>query len=225
MSNFYYTLLTALPPLPRFDRAERVPINRERLFERLKMLEPEDAIIVERASAFLAYRRQPAARTDREMVAAYHRLMEVVHQPDLSAMFEFNINVRTIVAALRRRHQGLPLPAAGEPWGVGPYVRHLEQNWDAPDFKLAAVFPWIPQARALLEDGEALALRRLLFGLTWDYVDRLAQDKSFQFEAVIAYLYKWDLVNRWLAHNVEEAQLRFEELLLEVTHEHARIFS
>jgi hypothetical protein len=225
MGHYYYTLLTALPPLPRFDRAERLPINRERLWERLKMLEPEDAEIVNRAVAFLSYRYHPAARTDQEMVAAYHQLMEVVKQPGIRAMFEFTINLRTIMAALRLRHQGLPLPAAGGSWGVSPYVRHLERNWEAPDFKLAAVFPWIPQARAHLAAGEALPLRRLLFGLIWDYCDRAAQDKYFQFEAVIAYLHKWDLVNRWLAHNVEEAQIRFEELVLEVTHEHARIFS
>ena len=225
MGKFYYTLLASLPPLPRFDRAERLPINRERLYERLKMLKPADAVIVERAAAFLAYRYQPAARTDQEMVSAYYRLMEVVEQPDVRALFEFSINVRTIMAALRCRHQGLPLSAAGRLWGVGPYVPHLERNWEAPDFKLASVFPWIPQARAYLADGDALALRRLLFGLIWDYYDRAAQDKHFRFEAVIAYLHKWDLVNRWLAHNVEEAQVRFEELVLEVTHEHARIFS
>ena len=39
----YYMLLSSLPALQRFDRAERLPISRERLMNRMNMLLPEDA--------------------------------------------------------------------------------------------------------------------------------------------------------------------------------------
>ncbi len=44
MSDRYVTLMASLPPHPRelFD-ARRLPISHERLAERLRMLEPEDA--------------------------------------------------------------------------------------------------------------------------------------------------------------------------------------
>jgi hypothetical protein len=144
----YYTLIASLPRLPRFDRAERLPINRERFRERLEMLEPEDAELVERAAAFIRWQRQPVARTDQEMIAYYERLAELIQEPVLACMFEFLINQRTIMAALRRRHRGLPAPASVEQWGVGRWVRHIERNWDDPDLKLVALYPWIPQARA-----------------------------------------------------------------------------
>ena len=43
-STTYYTLIGSLPALPRrFEQAERVPISRLKLDERLKMLTPQDA--------------------------------------------------------------------------------------------------------------------------------------------------------------------------------------
>jgi hypothetical protein len=196
----YYTLIASLPRLPRFDRAERLPINRERLRERLKMLEPEDAELVERAATFIRWQRQPVARTDQEMVAYYDQVAELFEESILACMFEFLINQRTIMAALRRRHRGLPAPASGEVWGGGRWVRHIEINWEDPDFKLGALYPWIPQARAHLEAGEALA------------------------EALLAYLFKWDILEQWLSYDKEEAKTRFEELVSEVTGEQGQLF-
>lgn len=220
----YYTLIASLPRLPRFDRAERLPINRERFRERLEMLEPEDAELVERAAAFIRWQRQPVARTDQEMIAYYGRVAELIEQPILACMFEFLINQRTIMAALRRRHRGLPAPASGEQWGGGRWVRHIELNWDDSDFKLGALYPWIPQARAHLEAGEALALDRLLMNLAWDTMDRIAEGNEFGLEALLAYLFKWDILEQWLSYDKEEAKTRFEELVSEVTGEQGQLF-
>ena len=215
----YYTLLASLPPLPRFDRAERLPITRERMQQRLGMLTPEDAALFEHAAEFLAWQRQTATRTDEEMIASFKRMEEHISHPALQSFFEFPIDQRTIMAALRRRHQGFPAPSPGEPWGVGRYVRHIENNWDDPYFKLSAVYSWIPQAQAHLEAGETLALERLLKNVLWDHVDRSVEPYDFGFQAVLAYVIKWDIFQQWLSYNVEDAKKRFEELVAEVTDE------
>jgi hypothetical protein len=220
----YYTLIASLPRLRRFDRAERLPINRERLTERLEMLEPEDAELVERAAAFIRWQRQPVARTDQEMVTYYERVAELIQEPILACMLEFLINQRTIIAALRRRHLGIPAPASGELWGVGRWVRHIERNWEDSDFRLGALYPWIPQARAHLEAGEALALDRLLMNAVWERMDRMAEGDAFGFEALLAYLFKWDILDQWLSYDKEEAKTRFEELVGEVTGDQAQPF-
>lgn len=67
MSRGYYTIIASLPHLPRFDKAERLPISRERLIQRLKMLEPEDFKLAENVAEFIAWRRQPVGRTDTEV--------------------------------------------------------------------------------------------------------------------------------------------------------------
>jgi hypothetical protein len=188
------------------------------------MLEPEDAEVVERAEAFFEWQRQSVTRTDSEMVADYERLAALIEHPALKAMFEFGTNVRTIMAALRRRHRGLPAPTVGEPWGVGPLVRNIVRNWDDPNFKLAGFYPWLPQAREHIEAGEALALEGLLMGLSWDRADRFGQESEFGFQRVLAYRVKWDIVHRWLSHDSEAAKERFEELVVEVTDEKEKVF-
>ena len=215
----YYTLLASLPHLPRFDRAERLPITRERLRYRYGMLAPEDAELFEHAAEFLAWQRQTATKTDEEMIAAFRKMEEKITHPSLRSLFEFPIDQRNIMAALRRRHRGLPAPSSGEPWGVGQYVRHIENNWDAPHFKLSAVYPWIVQARAHLEGGETLALERLLKNVLWDHFDRSVEPYEFGFRAVLTYIIKWDIIDQWLSYNIEDAKTRFEELVAEVTNE------
>ncbi len=220
----YYTLITSLPRLPRFDRAQRLPINRERLDERLGMLEPEDAELVERARAFIRWQRQPVERSDREMVASYEQLEELVDEPVLTCMFEFLISQRTIMAALRRRHRGLHAPAPDEVWGLGRWIRHIGRNWGDVDFKLSPIYPWILEARAHLEAGEALALERLLTGVAWETMDRMVEGNEFGLEALLVYLFKWDILEQWLSYEREAARARFEELVSEVTVEQERLF-
>jgi len=220
----YYTLLASLPPLPRFDQAERLPITRERLRQRFSMLTPYDAELLERAAAFLAWQQQTATRTDQEMIASFKKMEEQIAQPILQSIFDFPIDQRTIMAALRRRFRGLPAPASGESWGVGRYVNHIERNWDDPHFKLSAVYPWIPQARIHLEAGETLGLERLLKNTLWDHIDRSVPSYEFGFSAVLTYIIKWDILHQWLSYDIENAKARFEELVTEVTHDQPRLF-
>jgi hypothetical protein len=223
-SQPYYTFLASLPPLPRFDQADRLPITRERLRQRFSMLAPDDAELLERAAAFLAWQQQTATRTDQEMIASFKKMEEHIAQPILQSIFDFPIDQRTIMAALRRRFRGLPAPASGESWGVGRYVNHIERNWDDPHFKLSAVYPWITQARIHLEAGETLALERLLKNTLWDHIDRSVPSFEFGFNAVLTYIIKWDILHRWLSYDIENAKARFEDLVTEVTHDQPRLF-
>lgn len=220
----YFTLVASLPPLPRFDRADRLPINRVRLQERLTMLQPRHAETAQRAAAFLEWQRHPDKVTDADMVADYERLMEEVMSQALKAMIQFPAEIRTVMVALRRRRRGLPRPAPDEPWGVGQQVGHILRNWDDPNFKLQPIYPWLPQAREFLEAGETLALERLLLRLVWDFADRVAQGHTFNFEAVLAYLFKWDTIERWLSYDPVPAKTRLDQLLAEVTHGHRPSF-
>ena len=125
---------------------------------------------------------------------------------------EFRLELRTILAALRRRQRGEKDGPADPEWGVGRWVRHIEKNWTDPDFKLAHVFPWIPKARKHLENGEALALEKLVMSLVWDSLDRSAVGKNFVLENVLIFLSKWDILRRWLSYGEDTALRRFEEL-------------
>lgn len=221
----YFTLMASLPHLLRFDRAQRLPINRERLDSRLAWLRPEDARTVGQAEQFLEWQRQPLDRTDAQMVARYLALTTEVREPALRRMIELRFGLRVTMAALRRRSSGLPVPPRSEIWGAGPFVQHIERHWSDPDFKLAARFPWLPQARALLERGAALPLERLLMGVVWDHLGEVAYGHYFDFDALLVYLFRWDILDRWLRYQPEAAATRIDRLVSEALGERGRLFA
>lgn len=209
----YYTLVTSLPHLPRFDKADRLPISRERLIQRLKMLDAEDYKLAERVAEFIAWRRQPVERTNAEVVSLYNGIFEAEL---LKPLFELLVNQKTIITALRSREKGLP----PRPWGIGSLVPHIEHHWDKPFFKLQSRYPWIVQAENYLHKGELLNLEHLLANLIWNKLEFMLIKNYFGFEVVIAYLLKWDILQQWLSYNTEEAKTRFDELVLETINEY-----
>lgn len=217
----YYTLVTSLPHLPRFDKADRLPITRERLLQRLKMLTPQDYRLAEIAAEFIAWRRQPIGRTNAELLSIYNQGVNLIFESKLlKPLFELTINQKTMITALRRREKGLPRPHPKEPWGAGPLVSHIEHNWDKPFFKLQSHYPWIVQAQTYLHEGEPLKLEYLLANLTWNKLEFLLLKNYFGFEAVVAYLLKWDILQQWLSYNTEAAKMRFDELVLETINDY-----
>jgi len=224
MRQPYYTLLVSLPPLPRFDRAERLPISRERLQQRLRMLNSHDAEMLESAAAFLTWQKDAQRLTDSEMVARFEKMVGSISSAPLKTLLDFPLDQRTMMAALRRRQQGLKRPSHKDPWGVGQYVEHIERNWDAPHFRLAKLYPWLPQAKLYLEDDSVLDLDRLLKNVLWGYLDGSVPDWDFGFRAVMAYRMKWDMVDQWLTHDATKAAERFNELVKEIIHEQPKLF-
>ena len=220
----YYTLLASLPALPRFDRAERLPISRERLLQRFKMLTPHDAALLEQISAFLTWEKFASTLSDEDMIKRFRDLREFMSHAHVQDFLGMPVDMRTVMAGLRRRHRGLPAPGEGENWGVGRYVHHMAEHWEDPHFKLDAVYPWIKEARTLLEAEDVLTLDRLLKNVLWDHLDSVVSAYDFGFFAVLAYRMKWDMLDQWLTHDAEKAGTRFDALIKEITHGQTTLF-
>jgi hypothetical protein len=212
----YYTLVSSLPHLAYFEQADTLPITRQRLEQRLRMLEPSHFEQLQAASQVASPRRHPLTRTDQEVNRQYRTLVQQPLHPKLREVVDHVMDQRTILAALRRRKRGLGRPDAGELWGVGRWVGRIEQHWDDPDLRLASVFPWIPEARGHLESSEAVNLERLLMGSTWRRLTQIAEASPFGFEVVVAYVVKWDISERWLSYDASASKQRFQELIAEV---------
>lgn len=217
----YYTLVTSLPHLPRFNKADRLPITRERLLKQLKMLDPEDYKLAEMVVAFISWRRQPMEKTNAEFLSIYSHGVELIFQSKyLKSLFELTINQKIIITALRRRAKGLPSPNSGEYWRVDPLIQYIERNWDKPFFKLHFNYPWIVQAQKYLQEGEMLKLEYLLFNLMWNRLEYLLFKNYFGFEVVVAYLLKWDILQQWLSYSQKNAKDRFDQLIVETINEY-----
>lgn len=211
----YYTLVASLPVLPRFDKVQRLPITKERLDQRLAMLDEQDAAILRQAEQFLAWRYHPMGRSDADIIAHHARLMSQLKQPTLQHIVLYRMNVRTLVAAMRHRQRNRRPFEERAPWGVGPLVKHIEQHWEVADFNLSTRFPWVQRAIDLLQSGDSLGLQYLLLNMLWDFLQTLSHGHYFDFDFVLIYLFKWDIVSRWLSYDETLALQRFNDLMVQ----------
>lgn len=230
----YYTLMASLPVLPHPQKAQRLPINASRFAARLRMLEADDARVMQLAEDLLEWQRQPVDRSDAEFIAFYERLKNPPDVPSvwqevpssrpqghyhaedyavLEPILTFRLNQRTLLAALRRKQLGLGVPEDGEAWGIGAWVDHIRRHWDAPDFKLTGYFAWLPEAKRLLEQGDSLGLETQQMNLVWQFLASYAQRDPFSFAALLAYRFQWDILQRYLSYDQHKARERLEHLL------------
>ncbi len=214
----YYDLIASLPQLPHFEHAQRLPITPLRLEQRLRRLRPEHADQLSRAKALVRWRpERMTLQTDASLVTAYSQLMDSHLDPPLRDYVAFRMAQQTLLAALRRRRDGLGLPEDSNAWGVGPRVHHIRKHWDAPHFGLEHVHPWLPHASERLSASDAMGLERLLMDLNWRWLTRCSEHSMFAFQAVIAFVFKWDMLQAWLACDAERAKVKFTELVDKVT--------
>ena len=217
MAEHYITLVASLPYLPPFEQAERSPITRLRLEQRLHILKPGDARQLALAEAVAHWRMTPASpKTDKEMVLRSRAAMQEISHPALREFIAFRIDQQTILAGLRQRNGVFESSFLEQVNGASRRAGLIASHWDDPDFKLASVFPWIPEARSYLETGDACALDKLMMNIIWQRLSRIAESNRFGFEAVFAFVFKWDILQAWLARDAVKAKSRFQELIKEV---------
>ena len=213
----YITLVSSLPYLPPFEKAERSPITRLRLEQRLHTLEADDAKQLAIAEALASWRLSLAKpKTDKEMVLRCRVALQTITQPALREFIEFRMDQQTILAGLRQRQAGFATPELERVSGASRWAGFIASHWDDPDFKLAAVYPWIPKARSYLEENDARGLDSLLMNIIWQRLSLIAESNRFGFEAVFAFVFKWDILQAWLARDAAKATDRFQELIKEV---------
>jgi hypothetical protein len=209
----YVTLMASLPPIGQLFEAKQTPISRLKLESRLKMLSEKDAILLNQIGSLIAWQQQPMERSDAQFIAEAKHFFEEVRHPILQEIVAYRLDVRTILAALRRRHRGESNPTVGQPWGVGRWVNYIERHWTEPGFHLEVMFPWVLEANRLLNANDSVALERLQFEVNWQMLERVGAGHYFDFEAVVIYLMRWSLVDRWTRYKGEVAVERFRNLV------------
>lgn len=221
----YYMLMASLPYLPPLFVANKPPISRERLEGRLEMLADEDRRELEVIEDLMHWDRLPLDMNDREVVERADEVIPKLRSERLRQVATWRMEIRTIVAALRRRAAGAVPSSSREPWGYGRWVWHIEHNWGRPDFGLANAVPYVVQFQQLIEQSDSLALERAILDTVFKEIGRIADMHFFDFESVALYVLRWDIVARWTGHDRERAQERFDQLVGEGLGEYADLFA
>jgi hypothetical protein len=212
-SMAYVTLMASLPrPLSLFG-ATQTPISRLKLDRRLRMLDPDDAIDLAAIEDALQWGHLPISLSEDEVLHRARLAMADTNNPSIRQIIRDRLEMRTCVAALRRRRDGMAAPPAGLSWGYGRWTGHIARNWTEASFRLDGVFPWILEADRLLTEDDPVALERLLMQTAWISLGRLLGGHEFDFEAVVIYVLRWNLVDRWVRYDNQAAAGRFDQLV------------
>ncbi len=209
----YVSLMASLPrPGPLFAE-KQTPISRLRLDKRLRQLEPEDALLLKAVERAVEWRQLDHEATDVGVLARVKYALSLTESATLREVIQRRLEVRTCLAALRRRVRGGAPPTVDEPWGYGRWHAHMVQHWGSPGFGVERVFPWIKDADRLLREEDAYGLERLVLEAVYRDLSRHGGMHEFDIEAVVIYVLKWSVVDRWSRGNAEAASRRFSDLL------------
>ncbi|MGE5154640.1 MAG: hypothetical protein ACM3ST_11545 [Bdellovibrio bacteriovorus] len=209
----YVMLMASLPALGPLLSERAPPISETRLERRLRELSPEDHAELERLRSLASWNRLDMAEEEAAFLARARSVIDGVRSPAIRALAQDRLEIRTLIAALRRRHAGEEAPAPGTPWGYGRFVETIRSNWGVPDFGVGRAFPWIAAAKEKLESGDRAGLERIVLEAAWAAGERRLALHDFDFEAVVLYVLRWSLVDRWSRYDAEAAAVRFAELL------------
>jgi len=211
----YYMLVASLPYLPPLFAANKPPMSRERLEVRLDMLTDDDRRELTIIEDLMRFARISLDTTDKDVIERAERVIPKIRSERLREIATWRMEIRTFVAALRRRAAGSSPDKTSEPWGFGRWVGHIEKNWSRPDFGLAHAVPYIERFQQLTERRDALGMERALLGTVYTELSRVSDLHHFDFESVVLYVLKWDIIARWTGYDKQRAQERFNRLVVQ----------
>ncbi|MEM0947987.1 MAG: DUF2764 family protein [Pseudomonadota bacterium] len=199
-----------MPSSERLFVAKKPPLSRLRLDKRLTALNVRDAEWLARIEGLLSWSSYDRTSELSTLVGRADALLTDLPHPTLRAIVTERMELRTAVAALRIRHRGGSVPT--EPWGYGKIAQRIAKNWADPVFGLGASLPWLQEAGDLLKKGDPLSLQRHLLDTTFRQLKRHGAGHYFDFEAVVIYVLKWNIFDRWAKADATAAAQRFSEL-------------
>ena len=222
--NVYIMLMSSLPSSEALFLAKRAPLSRLKLDRRLRVLAPADARALKLTEQVLHWGEIPLATTDEEIVKRAKKAFKEIDNETVRLIIRDRLEIRTCMSALRRRRRGEPPPTPDKVWGFGRWTGHIVRNWSETAFHLDRVFPWLREADRLLKEGDTLPLQRLILEQAWRSANRRKGQHLYDFEAVVVYVVKWSVVDRWGRYNSAQAIQRLNEMTEAALGNHARLF-
>ena len=211
----YYTLLASLPGQDSLFQAKFTPLSRQAFRKRLTMLSPEDGALFTRIADILAWNRLGPERTEERYRADVLRLLADIDSKTLREIIIERMEVRSILAAQRRRAAGEAAPSEAESARLyfGNITGRIARHWQEPGMGLAGQYPWVIETDRQIRAGNYYAVEKLVLDWLWRRLPQHLLHHTFDFEAVVIYALRWDLVERWVRYEPEAAKTQFSTLL------------
>jgi hypothetical protein len=200
---FKYTMLMASLPLHPADllSARQPPVSRIQLDKRLALLDKHDREELESIEQMIFWSHARDASSE-EIIAQDNAALAMIKNPFLKHLVLWRLTTRTLVSGLRLRHAGFTPPNKNSFIGFGKWLPAIAKNWERPDFGINPIeVPWLAKANEFIVRNQPLELEKLLLTMSWRYYAKLSNQHTFDFEAVVIYVMRWDVINRWSHYN------------------------
>ncbi|RUR08348.1 DUF2764 family protein [Legionella sp. km772] len=211
MSKEFITIASSLPRIGDSFRIAEPPISRLQLEKRLKLLPDEYASLLFKIE-FLVWQSWFKPKYS---VLELQKVYKEVHQIDslfIQELIDWYLNLRSLMAALRLRQvQQEPPNEPNEEW-ISSNKQQLIAHWHEPDFGLKAIYPWLNTINNALAQKDTARVEEFLLTYLWQYLLRKEIGHYFDFESLVIYLLRWDLVNYWSQFNKTDVLKTIDDL-------------
>lgn len=207
-------MLIASLPAHQLDLfiGEQMPISRIQLNKRLVLLEEQDKVDLAHVEHLQKW-SQHTNVLDSEFIQKTEKTLALIENDFVKQSLLWRLELRTIMSALRKRQQGQSCPEDKNSLGFGKWPYFINKNWQQPDFGIGKQLPWVIEVDRFMRQGDTLGLENFLLKLIWNHYATLGNPHYFNFEAVVIYVLRWDVIRRRASYDKDKAQLRFDELV------------
>lgn len=142
----------------------------------------------------------------------------------LRTWFEYERDIKNILSGLTARRHKMPV----ENLLIGSNtVTDAIRKSNARDFSLSAEFPFVEKIIQINENTDLLMREKAIDQLKWNYIDELNTFNYFSIEVILGFVFKLDMVERWLKLDKKTGEEMFHKLLkdLENSYEFPKEFN
>ncbi|KTC75957.1 V-type ATP synthase subunit A [Legionella birminghamensis] len=212
MSSPFYMLVSSLPRIPRHFKVSAPPISRTQLEKRLQLLPKEQLSQLYAIETLIWKSWFNPMQSVEQTKADYHKLAE--HAGDyIGNIMRWFLGFRSILAAIRMRNSKRRRPEIPEDYWISRWGRRLINQWDEPEFGLKNVYPWLPKINTDIHENNSAVVEEFVLTEVWRYLARIETGHYFDFEALVIYVLRWNIIQYWSGYSEANLSDEVEKLV------------
>jgi len=195
MNNYHY-IVSSLPVIsPDYKFTDSTPAAvMEEILEQLS--EKDKAVVEFVEKGFVS----------EELNADYYRTALTHSDSFVRSYFGFDLNVRNAKVAYLNEQIGRP---------AGKDILDINLDEDAPQIEVPE-FEEAQELENILRGGDILSRERGIDVLTWNKIDSLTTFDYFDLDAILGFITKLHIVNRWFVLDEQTGREMFKKLVNEI---------
>lgn len=200
MKTEFITIASSLPRLGDSFKIAEPPISKLQLEKRLKLLPAAYASLLFKLELLVWHSWFKPKYSVLELRTLYHE----VHKTDvvlIKDLVDWFLNLRSLIAALRLRQVQQEAPKQPKEEWISTHNQQIIQHWQEPDFGLKALYPWLSTINNVLAQKDSAAIEEFVLTHIWQYLSCQELGHYFDFEHLVIYLLRWDLIQYWSQFN------------------------